>query len=110
MLKPKEIKYRVTGAFGLYGEGVVINALLITQDEDSGFGLIYHPRACGECPSFEIGKPDPEASRKSNTWVSITPQDVIFPDQYYVNVGGNSKKFEAEFLGKNFKFKREFQE
>jgi hypothetical protein len=94
MIKPKQVKYRVTTAFGQIAEGSIINALLIT--DEGYFGLLYHPKVRGECPSFEIASVD-----SSGIWESTDKLN-------YVNVETNDSKFQKEFLGKQFKFKRIF--
>jgi hypothetical protein len=93
MLKPKQVKYRVVGAFGLLEEGTVINALLLVSDDNRG--LLYHPRVKGECPSFEIGfKKDGDSM-----WVSSDTEQ-------YINVGTSPLAFERALLGRGFKWKR----
>ena len=99
MLKShKIVKYRVTAAFACLKEGEVINAVLVNQDGDSGYGLIYHPKVRGECASFEIGRIGAD-----NIWVSTCDGQ-----QGYVNVSSRGYKFEEEIFGKRFKWKRKF--
>lgn len=51
----KIIKYKVTSAFGSENIGTILEAILITRDEDSGKSLIFHPKKKRrDTSSFEI--------------------------------------------------------
>ncbi|KKL22698.1 hypothetical protein LCGC14_2432820 [marine sediment metagenome] len=45
MFLKKEVKYKVTDAFGCLDEGTIINAILLLQD--GAHGLMYHPHVRG---------------------------------------------------------------
>lgn len=86
----KRIKYRVTSAFADLLPGEIINAILVAKDDNSGYGLVYHPAAPTECSSMEFCKPD-----KNNIWTSLNNSYLNLPD-------GSDQKF----FGKDFKWKR----
>jgi len=91
MKKYKIVKYKVNNrGFGNLNGGEIINAILISREGD--IGLLYHPWTKGECPSFEFARVN-----YKNIWASSRGE--------FVNT---DKAFEKDFLGKSFKFKREF--
>lgn len=97
MLKPQQVRYRVTDEFFGLERGAIINALLIVRDEDEERGLLYHPRTRSECPSFEIA-----IERDDGLWESADSEG-------YVNVTSDSKDLETALFGKRFKWKRVYE-
>ena len=96
MIPIKEVRYKITGFFGIEDPGTIINSILITK-EKMGYetrGILYHPKVQGECPSFEICVLHPEGY-----WTSLS-------DDSYVNVSMSPKTLETGMFGKTFKFKR----
>src|SRR3990167_1066569 len=96
MIPTKEVRYKITGSFGMEDTGTIINSILITK-ETAGYetkGILYHPKVRGECPSFEICILQP-----GGYWTSLS-------DDSYVNVSMNSRTLEMGMFGNKFKFKR----
>lgn len=56
----REIKYKVTGFFGIKKIGEIINAHLIVEDSDNGNALILHKPNKSESGCFEICRQDNE--------------------------------------------------
>lgn len=99
MFLKKEVKYKVTDAFGCLDEGTIINAILLLQD--GAHGLMYHPhvRGGGECPSIEVvSLLTHETDAKLDVWVT--------GENNWVNIDKRPTIFEKFLMGKDFSFKR----
>ena len=96
MIQGTEVRYRVTGSFGMEDMGTIINSILIAK-EKLGYiskALLYHPSVKGECPSFEI---------------CVLVDDEIWEsqgDESYVNIDSGYKELEKNLFGSKFKFRR----
>ena len=96
MIQGTEVRYRVTGSFGMEDVGTIINSILIAKEKlgyDSK-ALLYHPHVKGECPSFEIC-----VLGDGEVWESQK-------DESYVNITSGYKEFEKNLFGSKFKFRR----
>lgn len=70
------VKYKVTSCFGDKNLGEIIDAILLSKDDDSGVALLYHPATNKyECGSFEFCK------EKRGIYVNAFGEDV------YINLG-----------------------
>jgi len=82
------VKYKVTGEFGTYNIGEVVESIKLIET-DSGLALLYHPRGSnGDCASLEYAQYD----TKENLYVSV---DIV---AQYINI--NSGKFLNELKAK----------
>ncbi len=73
----KKIKYEVYGDFGLLNEGTIIDAYLVSQDNDTGNALIYHAKDKYSCASVDICI----FNKKTNCFRAIHPDA-------YINIDG----------------------
>jgi hypothetical protein len=85
-----KVKYKIKAPFGLHDYGEIVNAHILSVDDDSGIALCYHPenKKLHECGSFEFIK------NQGDYWVAA------FDDKCYVNQGSgtNTNRKFREFL------------